>query len=208
MARRAYRVLKRILDGVSAAALLFVTFPLLVLASLCILLESGRPVFFRQKRVGRHGQVFTIYKLRTLHQRPHDLTAPGQHATRVGTVLRRWALDELPQLWNVLKGEMSLVGPRPTLPDQVAQYGPFERRRLDVRPGLTGWAQVNGRNALTWPERIRLDVWYVDNQSLGLDLRILLRTPGALRSGEGVYGEGGRNEAFEVPERSTESVAP
>ncbi len=201
-------VLKRVVDCVGAGLLMLLMWPVLGVSVLAILVDSGRPVFFTQQRAGKHGIPFTVYKLRTLHIQTHNPTLPQALATRVGRVLRRWAIDELPQLWNVLKGDMSLVGPRPTLLDQVAHYSAYERRRLEVRPGLTGWAQVNGRNALSWPERIRLDVWYADNQSFWLDVRILLRTPLVLLAGEGVYGQAGRNESFGPTEPPTEPAAP
>lgn len=183
----------RAFDLVSAS-LLFVLFaPLLALAGLAIYLETGRPLLFTQPRAGQDGDPFRIYKLRTLHTGEHDATVPSAHTTAVGRVLRRWALDELPQLWNVLRGDMSLVGPRPVPLDHLDTYGDYERIRLRVRPGLTGWAQIHGRNALSWPERIDLDVWYVQNRSLALDCWILLRTPIVLMRGRGVYGSGGRN---------------
>jgi lipopolysaccharide/colanic/teichoic acid biosynthesis glycosyltransferase len=127
---------------------------------------------------------------------PDDPSRAAAHATRSGRFLRRWALDEVPQLWNVLRGEMALVGPRPPLIDDLRQYGSRERTRLEVRPGLTGWAQVHGRNALPWQDRIEHDRWYVQNRSLLLDLRILARTPLVLVRGRGVYGDNGRNPSF------------
>ncbi|WP_103019512.1 sugar transferase [Salinibacter altiplanensis] len=180
---------KRALDVAGACVLLGVLAPVFGLVALCIWLDDGRPLLFTQTRIGSQGEPFRIFKFRTLTHEPADATRPAAHTTRVGGVLRRWALDELPQLWNVLRGEMSLVGPRPTLPKQVARYGPHERRRLHVRPGLTGWAQIHGRNALPWPERIDLDVWYVRHWSLVLDLQVLLRTPLLLVRGTGVYGD-------------------
>lgn len=186
----------RAFDLLGAALLSIVLAPLLGLLATCVWMDDGRPVLFSQIRAGRHGQPFWIYKFRTLSTEPDDPTRPGAHTTRLGAVLRRWGLDELPQLWNVLRGEMSLVGPRPTLPEQVEQYGSYERTRLQVRPGMTGWAQIHGRNALSWPERIELDVWYVQNRSLLLDLQILVRTPVVLIRGTGVEGPGGRNSSF------------
>jgi lipopolysaccharide/colanic/teichoic acid biosynthesis glycosyltransferase len=187
---------KRALDLAGSSVLLVVLAPLLGLVAACIWLDDGRPVLFMQTRIGTDGAPFRVVKFRTLTTGPKDPTRPDDYTTRVGRFLRRWALDELPQLWNVLRGEMSLVGPRPTLPDQVEQYGPHERIRLQVRPGLTGWAQIHGRNALSWSERIDLDVWYVRNRSLGLDLRILARTPVVLLAGTGVSGPEGRNPAY------------
>ncbi len=185
--------MKRLMDIVGAAGLLLGSSPLLALTALAIWLEDGGPVFFTQMRAGKNGDPFRIVKFRTLETGPKDPTRPSDHATRIGTFLRRWAIDELPQLWNVLCGEMSLVGPRPPLPSQVEKYSSQERRRLKVRPGLTGWAQIHGRNALPWSDRIALDVWYVQNRSLTLDLRILLRTPAVLLSHTGVSGPNGRN---------------
>jgi lipopolysaccharide/colanic/teichoic acid biosynthesis glycosyltransferase len=161
----------------------------LAAAALAIKLEDGGPVLYRQRRVGLNGEEFELLKLRTM-----VVGAEGRGAgfavnegdpriTRAGRLLRRLSLDELPQLWNVLRGDMSLIGPRPTLAYQVAQYTPRQRRRLEVKPGLTGWAQIQGRAALPWDERIALDVWYVDHRSAGLDLKILLRTPLALFTG-------------------------
>lgn len=191
-----YSRIKRLGDVAGAALLLVLSLPLLLLLALLIMAESGRPVLFRQTRIGRGGAPFVILKFRTLRMGAHKPGNPRSRVTRVGGVLRRWGLDELPQLWNVLRGEMSLVGPRPTLPRQVAAYGAFERRRLAVRPGLTGWAQIHGRNTLPWPERIRLDIWYIDHLSFWLDARILLRTPKILWTGDGLYGAGGQNPGF------------
>ena len=190
---------KRLLDLVGATGLLVALAPVLALVAVCIWLDDGRPLFFTQTRAGCEGAPFRIIKFRTLTRPPAAPTRPAAHTTRVGAILRRWALDEVPQLWNVLRGEMSLVGPRPTLPTQVAQYGPHEQTRLQVPPGLTGWAQIHGRNALSWPQRIDLDVWYVRNWSFWLDLRILLRTPVVLIRGTGVYGPDGQNPSFSTP---------
>ena len=172
--------------------------PLVGLLSLLIRLESpGHPIF-RQTRVGRDGEPFRIFKLRTM-VRGAEFTGAGlaiqegdDRITRVGAVLRRFSLDELPNLWNVLRGEMAIVGPRPTVPIQVEQYSARQRRRLAVKPGITGWAQVNGRASLPWHERIELDVWYVEHRTLALDLRILLRTLAMVVRGDGLYkGETG-----------------
>jgi lipopolysaccharide/colanic/teichoic acid biosynthesis glycosyltransferase len=190
---------KRGLDVLGAAVLLIALAPVLGGVAAALWLTDGRPLFFVQTRVGRHGRPFRLYKFRTLETGPKDPTRPADHTTPIGAVLRRWAVDELPQLWNVLRGEMSLVGPRPVPLDQVERYGPHERRRLRVRPGLTGWAQIHGRNALSWPERIDLDVQYVQARSLLLDLRILLWTPIVLCRGVGVNGPTGRNKAFSDP---------
>ena len=205
-----YNRIKRLGDVVLAALLLGLGLPALVLVAVFIVAESGWPVLFRQTRIGREGAPFEILKFRTLRPGAHDPDNPRDRVTRLGRVLRRWGLDELPQLWNVLRGEMSLVGPRPTLPEQVAAYGAFERRRLSVRPGLTGWAQIHGRNGLSWPERIRLDIWYVEHASFRLDTRILLRTPLLLWTGAGLYGADGRNPGFapEAPSETHEEPSP
>jgi lipopolysaccharide/colanic/teichoic acid biosynthesis glycosyltransferase len=181
--------LKRALDLLVAAILLVLTVPFVALGALAVWVEDRGPVLFRQRRVGLHGADFDLLKLRTMvtgaeHQGAGYAVDRGDpRITRVGGLLRRLSVDELPQLWNVLRGEMSMVGPRPTLRYQVVEYTPRQRRRLDVKPGITGWAQVNGRAALAWRDRIELDVWYVEHQSLWLDLRILVRTPVALLSG-------------------------
>ena len=191
-----YTSWKSILDRMGAAVALVLLSPLLLGIAGAILLIDGRPVFFTQMRAGRNGTPFRIYKFRTLRVGPKDLQHPKRYLTRTGAFLRHWALDELPQLWNVVRGNMSLVGPRPTLCEQAEAYGSFERKRLRVKPGLTGWAQINGRNALSWPERIELDVWYVEHRSFWLDMRILMRTPRALMQEKGVYGPGGTNDTF------------
>lgn len=180
-------------DRVVACIALVLLAPAFALIAAAIKVESRGPVFFRQERVGRAGRRFRIWKFRTMVVGAERMGAgylietDDLRITRVGRVLRRWSLDELPQLINVLAGEMSLVGPRPTLGYQVEQYDRRQRRRLEVRPGITGWAQVNGRNELSWPERIDLDVWYIDHWSLGLDARILVRTVGTVVSQRSVY---------------------
>jgi lipopolysaccharide/colanic/teichoic acid biosynthesis glycosyltransferase len=190
-----YETAKRVLDVVGASALMAATWPVAAAVAAAIRAEGRGPVFFTQTRAGRHGRPFRLLKFRTLPPGAHDPARPDAAATPLGRALRRWGLDEWPQLVNVLRGEMSLVGPRPTLPAQVARYGPFERRRLAVKPGLTGWAQIHGRNRLPWPARIRLDVWYVEHRSLALDLRILARTPAALLRPDAT-GPDGRNFDF------------
>jgi lipopolysaccharide/colanic/teichoic acid biosynthesis glycosyltransferase len=185
----------RALDIVLAAVLLVVTAPLLALAALAIRLESRGAVFYRQRRVGRHGRPFQLWKLRTMVPGAESLGAGiyvvegDPRITRVGRMLRRFSLDELPNLVNVLQGDMAVVGPRPTVQEQVDRYTERQRRRLEVKPGITGWAQINGRTSLPWPERIELDVWYVEHRSLRLDLRILARTARMLASGQGLYSE-------------------
>jgi len=185
--------LPRALDVVLALAGLIVALPALLAAAVAIKLDSRGPVFFRQTRVGRGGGHFQIWKLRTMADGAplggiwDPLAAGDSRVTRVGAFLRRFSLDELPNLLNVLQGEMAIVGPRPTIAEQVAEYTPAQYRRLEVKPGLTGWAQVNGRASLPWSERIELDVHYVDNRTPGMDLRILARTARQLLSGRGLY---------------------
>ena len=186
--------LPRIVDLLLAGVGLLIAAPLLALAAIAIKLDSRGPVLYLARRVGRGGVDFDLYKLRTMHtgNDPVGVGTPvlagDPRVTRVGDVLRRFSLDELPNLINVLRGEMSIVGPRPTLRAQVEAYTPRQRRRLDVKPGLTGWAQVNGRAGIPWDERIELDVWYVDHRSTLLDLRILGRTARLLITGHGLYG--------------------
>ena len=191
MARRAFDVL------VAATALL-ASSPLLLVAAIAIRLESRGRVIYRQRRVGKDGHEFDVLKLRTMVDGAEHIGAGlavnvgDARITRVGRILRRTSLDELPNLVNVLRGEMAIVGPRPTLPSQVAQYTERERGRLAVRPGITGWAQVNGRTSLPWTERIELDLWYLEHRSWRLDLKILWRSARLVLHGEGLYkGETG-----------------
>ncbi len=203
---QAGRIVKRSFDlVVSAIGLALVAVPFAVIA-LAIKLDDGGPVFFRQERVGRGGRHFRVWKFRTM---VGDAVSKGlglnvshddSRITRTGKVLRNLGLDELPQVLNVLTGEMSLVGPRPTLSYQVEHYDARQRRRLEVRPGITSLAVVSGRNALSWKERIELDVWYIDHWSLGLDLKILFRTLWCvLVTREGLYGKDGVNDSFVDP---------
>ena len=181
--------MNRVADMLVAGAGLVLTSPILGLAALGTKLDGGGPVLYRQTRVGKDGEDFDVLKLRSMVVGAERLGAGyavdqgDARITRVGRILRRTSIDELPQLWNVLRGDMSVIGPRPTLRYQVEQYDPQQRRRLDVRPGLTGWAQIHGRASLPWAERIELDVWYVDHRSPRVDLEILLRTPLALFRG-------------------------
>jgi lipopolysaccharide/colanic/teichoic acid biosynthesis glycosyltransferase len=177
--------------AIAVAALILVS-PILLFAAIAIKLQSSGPVIYRQRRVGRDGVIFELFKLRTMREGADPtgvgtaVTAEDPRVTRIGRLLRRFSLDELPNLFNVLRGEMRIVGPRATLPAQVELYSPRQLRRLELRPGVTGWAQIHGRAGIPWEERIELDVWYVEHRSLGLDLRILARTPKALIGGAGV----------------------
>jgi len=192
MAGKRLFMVKRSVDIVCAMIGLAVLTPLLLVVATAILIDSGRPVFFLQERIGLHGRTFRIIKFRTMtrdaEQRTKGqwITAGNPYVTPVGRFLRKTSLDELPELVNVLKGYMSLVGPRPTLPEQVAAYDVSQRRRLEVRPGITGWAQVNGRNSISWTERIKLDIWYIDHWTPWLDVRILLMTIGQVLRQRGV----------------------
>jgi lipopolysaccharide/colanic/teichoic acid biosynthesis glycosyltransferase len=185
----------RALDLLVASLALAVAAPVLALAAILIKLESRGPVFYRQRRVGRGGAPFELWKLRTMVPGAETMGAGiyvvegDPRITRTGRLLRRLSLDELPNLVNVLRGEMAIVGPRPTVQEQVERYTERQRRRLEVRPGITGWAQINGRASLPWPERIELDVWYVEHRSLRLDLRILARTVRMLATGHGLYSD-------------------
>jgi lipopolysaccharide/colanic/teichoic acid biosynthesis glycosyltransferase len=188
---------KRVMDVGIAGFGLILSSPLLALAALAIKLEDHGPVLYRQLRVGKDGSDFELLKLRTMVVGAEKMGAGfavnrgDSRITRSGRALRRLSLDELPQLWNILRGDMSIVGPRPTLRYQVDDYNARQRRRLEVKPGLTGWAQVNGRASLPWSERIELDVWYVEHRSLWLDLRIIARTPLALFHGTYKGSSGG-----------------
>ena len=185
--------MSRFLSLLIAVPATLLALPFGVVIAALIVLEDRGPVFFFQQRIGRDGVPFRVFKFRTMSVGAQDrglglnISREDDRITRVGYWLRRFSLDELPQLLNVLRGDMNVIGPRPALPFQVEKFTPFQRRRLLVRPGLTGWAQVNGRNALSWAERIEADVWYVDHRSLALDLRILWRTPAAVLSNEGLY---------------------
>src|SRR4051794_36125296 len=195
MSRALYEALKRALDLAIAMAAAALAGPFMLVIALAIRLEDGGPALLRQRRVGYHGEDFDLLKFRTMVTDAHKvgtgwlIAERDPRITRVGRVLRKWSLDELPQMVNVLRGEMSIVGPRPTLRYQVDQYTAFQRRRLEVKPGITGWAQIRGRNSLRWPERIELDIWYVEHRSLRLDLVILARTIPMLLKGSGVYNE-------------------
>jgi lipopolysaccharide/colanic/teichoic acid biosynthesis glycosyltransferase len=183
---------KGTVDLIASFALLTALSPLLLAVGILLFLTMGRPILFRQRRAGRYGRPFIVYKFRTMTD---ERGAQGQpmadreRLTRVGRLLRLFSIDELPQLWNVLRGDMSLVGPRPLLMQYLERYSAEEMQRHEVKPGITGWAQVNGRNATSWQEKFALDVWYVENWTLTLDARILVRTLWTVLAGEGVaYG--------------------
>lgn len=189
-------IIKRAMDLVASTVGIVLLFPLLIVIALAIKVDDPGPVFFRQERVGKGGQVFKIFKFRTMIVGAEEKGAGifveknDDRITRVGNFLRKISLDELPQLLNTLKGEMSLVGPRPTLPYQVERYDELQKRRLLFKPGMTGWAQVNGRNAITWPERIELDLWYINNWSFWLDIKIIMKTLAILFDKRTIYRQG------------------
>jgi lipopolysaccharide/colanic/teichoic acid biosynthesis glycosyltransferase len=187
------RTLKRIIDVLAAAAGLVVLAPVLAAVALLIRLRMGGPVLFRQARPGLRGRPFVLYKFRTMREAVGPDGAPrpdAERLTALGRSLRRTSLDELPQLWNVLRGDLSLVGPRPLLAEYLPLYTPEQARRHEVRPGITGWAQVHGRNAIGWDEKFRRDVWYVDHWSLGLDAKILALTVVKVLRREGISARG------------------
>ena len=186
-------LIRRLFVVVVAGSVLLVTSPVLAIAVLAIRLESpGHPIY-RQRRVGKDGRPFDVLKLRTMVQGAEGMGAGmavnegDPRITRIGAILRRYSIDELPNLVNVLRGEMGIIGPRPTIPVQVEQYTPRQRRRLAVAPGITGWAQVNGRTSLPWSERIELDLWYIERRSWRLDLQILVKTAAMVLHGAGLY---------------------
>jgi lipopolysaccharide/colanic/teichoic acid biosynthesis glycosyltransferase len=193
---RAYDVVKRIADLVVAAALLVLLSPVLLVLAFLVRAKLGSPVIFRQRRPGRDAALFTVYKFRTMRDAASGsagveaVASDAERLTPFGRKLRATSLDELPELVNVLKGDMSFVGPRPLLPEYVDRYNEQQARRHEVRPGITGWAQVNGRNAVAWGERFKMDVWYVDHRSFALDMRILFRTVATALSREGISGSG------------------
>ncbi len=186
-------ILKRLFDVGLSIVILTLLAPVLLMLALLVFFKMGRPVFFKQERPGLGGKPFYLYKFRTMRQAEageDELSTDGQRLSPLGVRLRKYSLDELPQVFNVLKGELSFVGPRPLLMQYLKRYTPEQARRHAVKPGITGWAQVNGRNAISWEEKFTLDVWYVDNHSFWLDLKILWLTLLKVVKSEGVSGEG------------------
>lgn len=186
-------MLKRIFDFISSFLGLILLFPLLMILSYFVLIKHGSPILFKQTRPGKDGKPFTFYKFRTMTNEKDgvgDLLPDKDRLTKFGFFLRKTSLDELPSLFNVLKGDMSLVGPRPLLMQYLPLYNDFQKRRHEVKPGITGWAQINGRNAISWEKKFELDVWYVDNQSFWLDIKVLFLTVYKVFKREGISAEG------------------
>ena len=186
-------MLKKIFDISAALVLLILMSPVMLTLALLICLKIGRPVLFRQQRPGLRGQLFYLYKFRTMkdiRDGEGNLLTDEERMIGLGRFLRKYSLDELPQLINVVRGELSFVGPRPLLMQYLERYNPEQARRHEVKPGITGWAQVNGRNAISWEEKFKLDVWYVDNKSFGLDLKIIWLTMMKVLKAEGISEEG------------------
>ena len=192
--------MKRLVDIVIAGMAALLLAPVAVLVAALVRWRLGSPVLFQQRRSGLKGREFTILKFRTMRPAKHETESDLERDTPLGRRLRAASLDELPQLVNVLRGDMSLIGPRPTLPEQVVHYDARQRGRLSIRPGITGWAQVNGRNSISWPERIELDLWYIANRSLWLDLKVLWLTMVNVIKPQGITGAGGINEGFPLPD--------
>ncbi|GAB3064043.1 sugar transferase [Salinicoccus sesuvii] len=199
--------MKRLFDIFVASLLLVLLSPLMLVTALVVRRKLGRPVIFKQIRPGLNGQPFALYKYRTMtdaRDEKGELLPDGARLTRTGHLLRQASLDELPQLINVLKGELSLVGPRPLLMQYLPLYNTFEMRRHEVKPGITGWAQVNGRNSLAWQEKFKMDVWYVEHQSVWLDMKILYRTVLKVVKRDGISQEG--QSTMEVFTGSTQKI--
>ncbi len=191
--------MRRTIDIVIAGTAALVLAPLTAVIAVLVRWQLGKPVIFRQRRTGLNGHEFDIVKFRTMRPERWPGEPDADRDTTLGRVLRMLSVDELPQLWNVIRGDMSLIGPRPTLPEQVVNYSPRQHGRHAIRPGLTGWAQINGRNTIPWPARIELDLSYIEHRSVWLDLRIVWRTLLRLAKPTGIYGEGGVNQGFPVP---------
>ncbi|MBT2473849.1 sugar transferase [Microbacterium sp. ISL-103] len=185
-------MIKRLIDAAGAAVALVALSPVILITAVCVAVNLGRPVVFRQPRPGRGGRVFTLYKFRSMREVDADRgrITDEQRLTRFGRILRASSLDELPSLWNVFRGDMSFVGPRPLLVEYLERYTPEQARRHEVRPGITGLAQVSGRNAVAWEDRFRLDVDYVDRRSFALDARVLVATVSSVVRREGISAEG------------------
>lgn len=193
MPDRYYPFVKRLFDICLSGAALLLLMPILIAVALAIRLKLGSPVFFRQERPGLNAKPFHVIKFRTMRDAYDDagvFLSDAERLTAFGQFLRSTSVDELPELWNVLKGDMSLVGPRPLLMQYLPLYSPAQARRHDVRPGITGWAQVNGRNALNWSEKFKLDIWYLENQSLLLDIKILIMTIKSVFAQSGISNDG------------------
>lgn len=194
-----YLSIKRIIDFILSLVLLMLLSPLLIITAVFIKIDSRGPIIFRQPRIGKEGKIFKVWKFRTMVDNAEKMgtglatAEKDPRITRIGKVLRKTSVDELPQLVNVLKADMSFIGPRPAPVQHLEKYNKLERQRLNVLPGITGWAQVNGRNKLTWPERIEKDIWYVNNTSILLDIKIILKTVKVILLSEGVYS--GRNDS-------------
>lgn len=187
-----YQSIKRVCDLATVIVTAPIWVPLLLIASFAVKIKLGSPILFRQQRAGKGGKVFTILKLRTMVDGDGE---DEERITPLGRFLRKTSLDELPQMINVLRGEMSIVGPRPLLEEYLPHYSKEQFRRHEVKPGITGWAQINGRNAITWEERFKLDIWYVDNASLWLDLKIVLKTFASVINGKGATTDDGKTMA-------------
>jgi len=187
------KVIKRFFDITLAHVLLIITLPIIAIIYVIVLIDLGKPAIFKQARPGLYGRPFNIYKFRTmrnLKDKNGNFLPDEKRLSSLGKFLRKTSLDELPELWNVLKGDMSLVGPRPLLMEYLDRYTPEQARRHEVKPGITGWAQVNGRNAISWEEKFKLDVWYVDNWNILLDIKIIFLTTLKVLKGEGISAEG------------------
>jgi lipopolysaccharide/colanic/teichoic acid biosynthesis glycosyltransferase len=197
--RRSERICRRLFDILVAGLAVIVPSPLAALVAVLIRWRLGRPILFRQQRLGLHGEEFSILKFRTMRPAAYEGQPDSERLSKLGSALRATSIDELPQLVNVLRGQMSIIGPRPGLPEHLQRYCPRQRGRLAVRPGITGWAQVNGRNSLSIRDRIELDLWYIEHRCWRLDLRVLTATLAQLVRPRNVVGPGGVNPDFPPP---------